>query len=57
MTNSNILNIALTQSAIDLNCNPKDLMSMENKVVISQTHPRCPFIVVRGVILNLQGMR
>lgn len=36
MTNQEILQIALQQSAIDCNCRPEDFLSRENKVVISQ---------------------
>lgn len=35
MTNKEILEIAMKQSAIDLNCNLNDFLSNENKVVIS----------------------
>jgi ribosomal protein S18 acetylase RimI-like enzyme len=34
-TNQQILEIAMKQSAIDLNCNEKDFMTGENKIVIS----------------------
>ena len=35
MTNKDILRIAMSQSAIDVNCEPDDFLSGENKVVIS----------------------
>ena len=35
MTNKDILNIAMKQSAIDLNCGAEDFLSEENKVVYS----------------------
>lgn len=39
MTNQDILNIAMAQSAVDLNCQLKDFVSMENKVVLSADNP------------------
>lgn len=36
MTNKDILNIAMRQSAADLNCNPDDFLAAKNKIVISQ---------------------
>ena len=36
MTNQEILQIALQQSSYDCNCNAEDLLSSENKVVLSQ---------------------
>lgn len=39
MTNREILDIAMAQSAIDLNCNSDDFMSTENKIVLSGTNP------------------
>lgn len=39
MTFDEIFSAALKQSAIDLNCLPEDLVSGENRVVISQTNP------------------
>lgn len=39
MTNSQILQTAIQQSAIDSNCNPDDFVSSSNKVVISAAHP------------------
>lgn len=38
MTNRDLLNIAMAQSAIDLNCRPDDFESTENKIVISGTN-------------------
>lgn len=35
MTNKDILNIAMKQSAIDLNCLAEDFLSVENKIVLS----------------------
>ncbi len=40
MTNAEILQIAMEQSAIDSHCSPEDFLSGENKVVISGTHPK-----------------
>ena len=39
MTNSDILKIALSQSAIDAGCNPEDFLKQENVVVRSVAHP------------------
>lgn len=39
MTNQDILNIAMAQSAIDSNCQPEDFKSVENKVVLSADNP------------------
>ena len=39
MTNSRILQIALTQSAIDCNCYPADFLKEEHTVVRSRPHP------------------
>ncbi len=39
MTNKDILNIAMKQSAVDSNCNADDFKSFENKVVISKENP------------------
>lgn len=38
MTNQEILQIAMAQSAIDLNCRPEDFLSMENKIVTPCFH-------------------
>ncbi len=40
MTNQEILQIALQQSALDCNCNPEDFLSSENKVVLSKKTKR-----------------
>ena len=40
MTNQDILNIALQQSAYDCNCKPEDFMRDTNVVVLSHAHPR-----------------
>ena len=40
MTNAEIKNIALEQSAIDLGCSPEDLTGNENIVTISRAHPK-----------------
>ncbi|MDD7637855.1 MAG: GNAT family N-acetyltransferase [Clostridiales bacterium] len=40
MTNREILDIAMAQSAIDLNCKPEDFLNTENKIVFSDTHPQ-----------------
>lgn len=39
MTNEEILNIAMSQSAIDSNCKAEDFKSLENKIVISRKIP------------------
>ena len=39
MTNKDILDIALKQSAIDFGCKPEDFLSVENKVFISKPDP------------------
>ena len=39
MTNQDILNIAMNQSAVDSNCSADDFKSFENKVVISKENP------------------
>lgn len=39
MTNEEILQVALRQSAIDSNCRPEDFLAGENKVVISSANP------------------
>lgn len=38
MTNRDILEVALRQSATDCNCEPEDFLSHENKVVLSRAH-------------------
>lgn len=40
MTNQNILNIAMQQSAFDLNCNKEDFTKAENVVVISSNNKK-----------------
>ena len=39
LSNSSILQIAMQQSAIDLNCAPEDFLQQKNVVVESQSHP------------------
>ena len=39
MTNGEILQIALNQSAIDAGCAPEDFLKGENVVVLSRNHP------------------
>lgn len=39
MTNREILEIAMRQSAIDSNCRPEDFLSEQNRVVISRPNP------------------
>ncbi len=39
LSNSSILQIAMQQSAIDLNCTPEDFLQQKNVVVESQGHP------------------
>lgn len=39
MTNRDILQTALRQSAMDSNCRPEDFLSAENKVVLSKKNP------------------
>ena len=40
MTNQEILQIALEQSAIDCNCKTEDFLATENKVVMSRKHEK-----------------
>lgn len=40
MTNQEILQIALQQSAYDCNCSPEDFLSAENKIVLSQKNEK-----------------
>lgn len=40
MTNKEILDIALQQSAFDCNCNAEDFLFEKNVVTISKTHPK-----------------
>lgn len=40
MTNQEILQIALQQSAYDCNCNPVDFLSAENKIVLSEANEK-----------------
>lgn len=40
MTNEDILNTALTQSAIDLNCRAEDFLAQDNKLVLSKPNPK-----------------
>lgn len=40
MTNAEILQIALQQSAYDCNCQPEDFLATENKIVLSRPHPQ-----------------
>lgn len=40
MTNNDILQLAMRQSAIDSGCAPEDFLSQENKVVLSRPHPQ-----------------
>ena len=40
MTNQEILQIALEQSAIDCNCRAEDFLTEENKVVLSRKHEK-----------------
>lgn len=39
MTNKEIYNIAMCQSAVDSNCNADDFLAFENKIVISNKNP------------------
>ena len=39
MTNKDIFRIALSQSAVDCNCQPEDFLSGHPKVTVSQSHP------------------
>ncbi len=41
MTNSEILQVAMQQSAIDMSCNKEDYEKNENVVVISKKNPEC----------------
>lgn len=40
MTNKEILDIALAQSAIDCNCNADDFLKEENVIVLSEKNGR-----------------
>ena len=40
MTNKEIMEIALRQSAIDCNCNPDEFISQQNIVTISKAHTK-----------------
>ena len=40
LINKEILEIALKQSAIDCNCEPKDILGHENKIVFSKKHEK-----------------
>lgn len=40
MTNQEILQIALRQSAFDCNCSPEDFLSSENKIVLSEKNEK-----------------
>lgn len=40
MTNKEILEIALQQSAYDCNCSPDDFLSEKNTVILSKAHPK-----------------
>ena len=40
MTNQEILNIALEQSAWDCNCKPEDFFARENKIVFSKANEK-----------------
>lgn len=40
MTNSEILNIAMQQSAYDLNCKPDDFLKQENIIAVSKSNPK-----------------
>ena len=40
MTNQEIFQIALQQSAYDCNCKAEDFLSMENKVVLSRKNEK-----------------
>lgn len=53
MTNREIRNMAMAQSAIDLNCNPGDFMSTENKIVLSDTNPMARRYLELPFVCNL----
>lgn len=40
MTNSEILNVAMQQSAYDLNCKPDDFLKQENIITVSKSNPK-----------------
>ncbi len=40
LTNQDILEIAMKQSAIDLNCRPEDFLKPQNQIVLSASHPK-----------------
>lgn len=53
MTNKEILDIAIAQSAIDMNCQPTDFMSMENKLVYSKENPNARRYLKLPFVCNL----
>lgn len=53
MTNEEILNIAMKQSAIDLNCDVDDFLHNENRVVISKANPNARRYLKLPFVCNL----
>lgn len=53
MTNKDLLNIAMAQSAIDLNCQAEDFKSHSNKLVISEAHPQARKYLQLPFVCNL----
>ena len=53
MTNQEILQIALQQSAYDCNCNAEDFLSTENKVVLSQKNEKARVYMRFVIFLGL----
>ncbi|HWQ58074.1 MAG TPA: GNAT family N-acetyltransferase [Clostridia bacterium] len=53
MTNKQLLDIALTQSAIDMNCCAQDFLCQEGRVVLSAAHPDARSYLTLPFFLNL----
>lgn len=56
MTNSEVLQIAMEQSAIDANCNVTDFSSSSNVVVISRAYDDNRFIGMAGCSADCDSM-
>ena len=59
MTNQEILQCALKQSAIDLHCAPEDFLAAENKIVVSEKNEGArrdtAFFLSVGVLWKQRG--
>lgn len=53
MTNREILEIAMRQSALEANCRPEDFISLENKVVVSKPNPQARIYLKLPLYCNL----